>query len=426
MNYTTAEAAVEIVKSHQRVFIQGSAATPLRLINALFNRKNELQKVELVSITTLGNIDFSPENLGDSFYINSLFVSKNVRQAVNSDHGEYVPVFLSEIHLLFERNILPLDFAFIHVSPPDKHGYCSLGTSIDVAISALRNAKYIIAQVNKQMPRTHGDGIIHASQIHAMVEVDESLPEVNYGEKVDDTSLKIGKYCAELIEDGSTLQLGIGAIPDAVLLSLKNHRDLGVHSEMFSDGLIPLVKSGVVTNKFKVKHRGKIVTSFIAGSKKLYDFVDDNPEVVFLEASYVNDADVIRRNPKVVAINSAVEVDITGQVCADSIGTYQYSGVGGQMDFIRGASLSHGGKPIIALKSRTKEGFSKIVPFLKQGAGVVTTRAHVHYIITEFGVADLFGKNLHQRAIALMNIAHPNHRESIEREVFKRFGSIKA
>lgn len=426
MNYTTAEAAVELVKSHQRIFIQGSAATPLKLIKALFKRKNELHKVELVSITTLGDIDFSPENLGDSFYINSLFVSKNVRQAVNSDSGEYVPVFLSEIHLLFDRNILPLDFAFIHVSLPDKHGYCSLGTSIDVTISAIRNAKYILAQVNKQMPRTHGDSIIHISKINAMVEVDEPLPEVDYGEKVDEVSLRIAKYCAELICDGSTLQMGIGAIPDAVLLSLKNHKDIGVHTEMFSDGLIPLVEAGVMTNKYKTMHRGKIVTSFVAGTKKLYDFVDDNPQVLFLEASFVNDTSIIRKNPKVVAINSALEVDITGQVCADSIGTYQYSGVGGQMDFIRGASLSQDGKPIIALKSITKEGYSKIVPFLKHGAGVVTTRAHVHYIITEYGVADLFGKNLHQRALALMHIAHPNHREAIDKEIFERFGNFKA
>lgn len=423
MNYQSAEEAVSVVESNQRVFIQGSAATPSILIEALFARKAELKNVEIVSISTLGNTKFDHRELGDSFFINSLFVSKNVREMVNSKHGEYIPVFLSEIPLLFERNILPLDFAFIHVSPPDKHGFCSLGVSVDVAHSAIKNAKQVIAQVNQQMPRTHGDGIIHISEINKMVEVNEALPEVSYLSKVDETALKIGSYCAELIEDGSTMQMGIGAIPDAVLACLNNHKDLGIHTEMFSDGVIPLVEKGVITNRFKTKHRGKIVTSFAIGTKKLYDFIDDNPQVVFFDADYVNDTKVIRANPKVVAINSAIEIDITGQVCADSIGTYQYSGVGGQMDFIRGAALSEGGKPIIAMKSITKEGYSKIVPTLKSGAGVVTTRAHVHYIVTEFGVAHLFGKNLVQRAIALLQIAHPSHRETLEKEIIARFGN---
>ena len=286
----------------------------------------------------------------------------------------------------------------------------------------MQNAKYVIAQVNKQMPRTHGDGIIHLSDINAIVEVDKPLPEVNYSKKIDEKSLAIGKHIAGLIEDGSTLQMGIGAIPDSVLTCLTNHKDLGIHTKMFSDGIIPLVKNGVINNKYKNNHRGKTVTSFVTGTKELYNFVDDNPLVSFLDVDYVNDTDVIRANPKVVAINSAIEIDITGQVCADSIGTYHYSGVGGQMDFIRGAALSKGGKPIIALKSATKEGYSKIVPFLKQGAGVVTTRAHVHYVVTEYGAAYLFGKNLHQRAIALRNIAHPDHQEELEKEIYKRFG----
>ncbi len=422
INYQSAEEAVRAIKSNHRIFIQGSAATPCILLNALIARKNELRNVELVSISTLGNINFSPSELGGSFFVNSLFVSKNVREIVNTEYGDYVPVFLSEIHLLFERNILPLDFAFIHVSPPDKHGFCSLGVSVDITRSAIKNAKQVIAQVNKQMPRTHGDGIIHISEIDSMIEVDEPLPEVSYQNKVDETALIIGKYCAELIEDGSTLQMGIGAIPDAVLSCLHNHKDLGIHTEMFSDGIIPLVEKGVINNKYKVKHRGKIVTGFVIGTKKLYDFVDDNPLVSFLDIDYVNDTKVIRANPKVVAINSAIEIDITGQVCADSIGTFQYSGVGGQMDFIRGAALSEGGKPIIAMKSITKEGYSKIVPFLKNGAGVVTTRAHVHYVVTEYGVAYLFGKNLHQRALALLHIAHPSHREQLEKEIIKRFG----
>jgi acyl-CoA hydrolase len=422
ISFKSADEAVKVVQSGNRVFIQGSAATPIVLLKALFKRKAELKNVELVSITTLGEDIFKPAEIGGSFFVNSLFVSKNVREIVNSEHGEYVPVFLSEIPLLFQNNILPIDVALIHVSPPDKHGYCSLGTSVDIVRSAIKSAKHVIAQVNKQMPRTLGDGLIHVDTIHALVEIDEPLPEVSYLKKLDEKSLAIGKYCAELIEDGATLQMGIGAIPDAVLSCLNNHKDLGVHTEMFSDGLLPLVKSGVVTNKYKVKHRGKIVTGFVVGTKALYDFVDDNPLVAFLDIDYVNDTNVIRTNPKVAAINSAVEIDITGQVCSDSIGTYQYSGVGGQMDFMRGAALSKGGKPIIALKSTTKEGYSKIVPFLKQGAGIVTTRAHVHYVVTEYGVAYLFGKNLQQRAQALLNIAHPNHREDLEKEIIKRFG----
>lgn len=414
--------AVSYIGSGNRVFIHGSAATPLALIRALLARKHELQNVELMSLSTFGDIDMRPDVLGNSFYINSLFVSKNVREAVNSDCGEYIPIFLSEIHLLFNNGILPIDVALIHVSPPDKHGYCTLGTSVDIAMAAIRNAKKVIVQINSNMPRSHGAGCIHINEIDYAVEVNEQLPAIDYAMKVDDAAIKIGTYCAELIEDRSTIQLGIGAIPNAVLTNLIHHKDLGIHTEMFSDGIIPLVKTGVITNRFKKIHPNKLVTSFVAGTKALYDFIDDNPQVMFLEASFVNDTSVIRKNPKMVAINSAIEIDITGQVCSDSIGTYQHSGVGGQMDFIRGASLSQGGKPIIALKSATKEGLSKIVPFLKQGAGVVTTRAHVHWVVTEYGSAYLFGKNLHQRAKALRDIAHPDHRESLDREIFQRFG----
>ena len=422
VNYCTAENAVKEIKSGQRVFVHGSASTPMSLLRALFSRSGELKNVELVSITTLGDDLFNYPDFGASFFMNSLFVSQNVRQIVNGTNGDYIPVFLSEIPILFDKGILALDVALIHVSEPDKHGFCSLGTSVDIARSAVKNAKHIIAQVNKQMPRTHGDGIIHISEIHTLVSVDEALPEVNYGNRVDETAMIIGRFCAELIEDRSTLQMGIGAIPDAVLSCLKDHKDLGIHTEMFSDGVIPLIETGVITNKFKKKHRGKIVTGFAIGTRKLYDFVDDNPQVVFLEIDYVNDTKVIRANPKAVSINSAIEIDLTGQVCADSIGTYQYSGVGGQIDFMRGAALSDGGKPIIALPSTTKTGESKIVPFLKEGAGVVTTRAHVHYVVTEYGVAYLFGKNLRQRAMALIAIAHPMHREWLEKEVMNRFG----
>ncbi|CAN5494656.1 acetyl-CoA hydrolase/transferase C-terminal domain-containing protein [soil metagenome] len=421
INYESAEEAVKKIKSGDRVFIHGSAATPMNILRALFKRTGELKKVEIVSISTLGDGVFNSTEFGKSFFMNSLFVSDNIRKIANSESGDYVPVFLSEIFQLFENNILPLDLAIIHVSAPDKHGFCSLGVSVDIARSAIKHAKHVIAQVNKQMPRTHGDGIIHVSDINTFVQVDEALPEVSYSESVDDASRAIGKYCAELIEDGSTLQMGIGAIPDAVLSCLHNHKDLGIHTEMFSDGVIPLVEKGIITNKYKKNQRGKLVTGFAIGTKKLYDFVDDNPQVVFLEIDYVNDTKIIRANPKVAAINSAIEIDITGQICADSIGTYMFSGVGGQMDFMRGSALSEGGKPIIAMSSTTKKGTSKIVPFLKPGAGVVSTRAHVRYVVTEYGVAYLFGKNLRQRATALMNIAHPDHREELERSIFERF-----
>ena len=422
MEFQSAKEALSSIKSNQRIFLHGSAATPLHLMHALFENSHGLKNIEFVSLSTLGDGIFDHPEFGKSFFMNSLFVSDNVRGIVNTEHGDYVPVFLSEISQLFDKNILPLDVAMIHVSPPDKHGFCSLGTSVDIARSAVKNAKHIIAQVNTQMPRTHGDGMIHVREINAMVEIDEPLPEVSYADKINETSLTIGRYCAELIEDRSSLQLGIGIIPDAVLMCLHNHKDLGIHTEMFSDEVIPLLEKGIITNQYKTKHRGKIVTGFAIGTKKLYEFIDDNPEVVFLEIAYVNDTKTIRANPKTVSINSAIEIDITGQVCADSIGCYQYSGVGGQIDFMRGAALSEGGKPIIAINSITKKNESKIVPFLKSGAGVVTTRAHVHYVVTEYGVANLFGKNLRQRAVALMNIAHPMHREMLEKEIIKRFG----
>lgn len=419
----SANDAVSVIQSHQRVFIQGSAATPLVLTAALGKRAHELQHVEIVSLTTLGEMNLLNEQYPQAFYFNSVFVSANTREAVNDHRGDYIPIFLSEIPHLFYKNILPLDVALVHVSPPDIHGFCSLGVSVDIAKAAVKTAKYIIAQMNPNLPRTHGDGLIHLNDIHAIVEVDEALPEVDYMSQVSTDDLQIGKHCASLIDHGATLQMGIGAIPDAVLRELFHHKDLGVHTEMFSDGVVELYERGVITNRFKKKHRQKIVTTFAIGTRRLYDFVNDNPMVAFLESDYVNRADIIARNPKVVAINSAIEIDITGQVCADSIGTYQFSGVGGQMDFMRGAALSDGGKPIIAMSSKTKNGASKIVPFLKQGAGVVTTRAHVHYVITENGVAYLYGKNLRQRAYALLAISSPEHQESIEKAIVERFGS---
>ncbi|SEJ46269.1 Acyl-CoA hydrolase [Cyclobacterium xiamenense] len=418
------EEAVQLVNSHQRVFVHGSAATPSVLVRALANRKDELENVEIVSITTLGDMPLAEASCKGSFYINSLFVSENVRQAVNSEQGGYVPIFLSEIGRLFRKNILPIDVAMVQVSPPDQHGYCSLGTSVDVARPAVDTAKFIIAQINEQMPRTMGDGQIHMSKFDRAIRVDEPLPQVNYAAKLDEADYKIGKYIAEMIDDGATLQLGIGGIPDAVLQSLHNHKDLGIHTEMFSDGVIDLFDKGVITNKFKKKHPGKVVSSFVIGTQKLYDAIHDNPAFSFHEAAYVNDTSVIRKNPKVISINSCVEIDLTGQVCADSIGSYHYSGVGGQMDFMRGAALSDEGKPIMALRAGTKKGKSKIVPFLKEGAGVVTTRAHVHYVVTEFGAAYLYGKNLRQRAHELKKIAAPEHQEELERAIYQRFGSF--
>ena len=404
MNYLTAKLAVQLVKSGDRVFVHGSAATPVSLVNSLFARAGEIENVEIVSISTFGNMDWDRPEVKKSFRLNSLFVSANIRKWVNEESGDYIPVFLSEIPFLFNNGILPIDVALLQVSPPDKHGFCTLGTSVDAALSASRNAKRLIAQVNPQMPRTHGDGQIHVSKFDALIYEDTPLPEVNYSGKASESVLSIGRFVAELIEDKSTLQMGIGAIPDAVLLNLDNHRGLGVHTEMFSDGLVPLVEKGIITNEHKKVFPGKIMTSFILGTGKLYDFVHNNPGILVMNIDYVNDTAIIRANPKVAAINSAIEIDLTGQVCSDSIGTYQFSGIGGQMDFMRGSSLSPGGKPIIALPSITAKGISRIVPTLKEGAGVVTTRGHVHHVITEFGVVDLYGKNLEQRARLLISI----------------------
>ena len=347
-----------------------------------------------------------------------------MRDAVNAEYGAYIPIFLSEIHLLFRRNILPLDVAFIQVSPPDKHGYCSLGVSVDITLPAIQTAKKVIAQINPQVPRTHGDGIIHISRIFAATEVDTPIHSHD-PEEPSAIEKQIGKNVAELIEDGATLQMGIGGIPNMVLNNLMDHQRLGIHTEMFSDGVLPLIEKGIITGEDKEVKTGKIVTCFALGSQKLYDFIDDNPLVHFKEAAYTNDTAIIRKNPKVTAINSAIEIDLTGQVCADTIGNYQYSGVGGQMDFIRGASLSEGGKAIIALPSVTNKGISKIVPYLREGAGVTTTRAHVHYIATEYGVVNLYGKNLKQRAKALISIAHPDHREMLEKEAHARMNKTR-
>ena len=418
--YSSAEEAIQLIQSNQRVFLQGSAATPILLINELKRQKERLNQVELVAITLQG-VDLNDATLAGHFYINSLFVSDSVRQAVNGAMGDYIPVFLSEIPSLFTKNILPLDVAIIHVSPPDKHGYCSLGTSVDIARSAVSVAKKIIAQVNPNMPRVHGDAFIPFDRFDAAVWVEDPLPEVSYAECATAVTDKIGKIVADLVEDGATLQLGIGTIPDSVLKNLHNHKNLGIHTEMFSDGVIPLIQNGNINNSLKKIVNGYCVTSFMLGTKKLYDFANDNPIIKSMEVGYVNDPRVLSMNPKVTAINSAIEIDLTGQVCSDSIGSYQYSGIGGQMDFIRGAALSEGGKPIIALPSVTNKGISRIVPYLKEGAGVVTTRGHIHWVVTDYGAVNLFGMNMEQRAKALIHIAHPEHRAYLEKMSFERF-----
>jgi acyl-CoA hydrolase len=420
-DFIAASKAVEVIRSGERVFIHGGVATPVCLVKALQDRYKELKQVELVSITNIGDIDFDQPEYGDSFFFNSLFVSANTRAIANSPHGDYVPVFLSQIPQLFRKKILPIDVALIQVSPPDKHGFCSLGTSVDIAKAAVEMARVVIASVNPRMPRTHGEGFIHTSRINSMVYCEHELPEVDYSSKTNEATVRIGKNVAALVEDGATLQLGIGSIPDQVLQNLTGHKNLGIHTEMMSDGVIPLIQSGVINNSVKKLNKGRCVTGFMVGTRKLYDFVDDNPQIRVMDITYVNDTSIIRQNPKATAINSALEIDLTGQVCADSIGVYQYSGIGGQMDFIRGASLSEDGKPIIALPSVTSRGASRIVPFLKEGAGVVTTRGHVHWVVTEFGSVNLFGMGLKQRGKALIEIAHPDHREQLERSFFERY-----
>jgi acyl-CoA hydrolase len=420
--YVTAEAAVGVIQSGQRLFIQSVAAAPQRLIAALAARAESLRDVEIVHIHTEGQAPYAAPEHRQSFRTSALFVGENMREAVAAGCADYIPVFLSEIPCLFRRGILPIDIALVQVSPPDRHGYCSLGVSVDVTVSAVQTARVVIAQVNPRMPRTFGDGLIHQSRFHAVVACDDPIPE-RVRRPPGDIELAIGRHCAGLIEDGATLQMGIGAIPDAVLASLGNHRRLGVHTEMFSDGVVDLVERGVITGEEKVIEPGRIVAGFVHGTRRLYDFIDENPLVHLHDIAYVNDTSVIRQNPKVTAINSAIEIDLTGQVCADSIGSRQYSGVGGQMDFIRGAALSDRGRPIIALPSQSHRGESRIVPLLRQGASVTTTRAHVHYVVTEFGVADLYGKTLRQRARALVDIAHPEHRAALEIAAAQRFGA---
>lgn len=415
--YVTAPEAVKVVQSNDRVYIHAAGATPNVLTKALTERAFELRNVEICHLHTEGPAPYANPDLAESFHVNSFFIAKNVRHTLTAGNGSYTPVFLSELPRLFRKKVVPLDVVFIHVSPPDNHGYCSLGVSVEATVAAIESAKTVIAQVNPNMPRTFGDGILHVSEIDFLVDVDCPIHEKEE-EAITPLEAKIGAHIASLIDDKSTLQLGIGSIPNAALANLMNHKDLGLHTEMFSDGVIDLILKDVINCNYKGVTRGRVLSTFMLGSKRLYDFVNDNPFIELRESSYVNDTAKIRRNPKMVAINSAIEVDITGQVCADSIGGCMYSGVGGQMDFVRGASLSDGGKAIIALPSVTKNGASRIVPFLKQGAGVVSTRSHVQYIITENGIADLYGKTLKDRAMEMIKIAHPNHQEWIDKAYF--------
>jgi acyl-CoA hydrolase len=414
----SAQEAVKVIESNDRVYIHTAAAAPQELIDAMTQRAEELRNVEVCHLHIEGRAPYADPELRESFHVNSLFIGPNVRHTLKAGNGSYTPVFLSEVPYLFRKRVIPIDVAMIQVSPPDKHGYCSLGVSVEATLSAVESAKHVIAKVNPQMPRTHGDGLIHVSRFDTFVYIDSPVHTYSLP-KPKEEETKIGEYVASLIEDGSTLQMGIGAIPDAVLNRLSSHKGLGIHTEMFSDGVIDLVEKGVITGEHKTINPGRIFAGFAMGSKRLYNFIDDNPFIEMRDVALVNDVAIVRQNPKVVAINSAIEVDLSGQVCADSIGSRLYSGVGGQMDFIRGASLSEGGKAIIALPSVTRKGISRIVPFLKRGAGVVTTRANVHYVVTEYGIAYLYGKTIKERVSALINIAHPDHREAIDREYWE-------
>lgn len=415
MKCKTPKEALSLIASGHRIFVHGAAATPRTLLKALEEESSRLSDVELIHLHTEGHCSYADPIYAKSFRVTNLFVGANIREYLDGERVDYLPCFLSEIPQLFRSRRRPLDVALLHLSPPDRHGYCTLGTSVDVARAAVDSAEILIAQINHQMPRVHGDGFVHMSQLDAFIEVDEPLPEA-YPKVPSEIEHSIGRHVAGLVEDGACLQVGIGSIPDSVLLHLHGHKNLGVHSEMWSDGLLSLIQKGVVNNSQKSVHPGKSISAFVMGTRSLYEFVDDNPSVIQLPSDYVNNPNVICRNKNVVAINSAVEVDLSGQVCADSIGGRIISGVGGQMDFMRGAALSERGKPIIALPARTKHGKSRLVASLKQGAGVVSTRAHVHYVVTEYGVADLYGKTLSERAKALIAIAHPSDREELARQ----------
>ncbi len=416
---TTAEEAVKVIKSGDKIYLHGGCAIPQILVEAMVGRAPELHGCEVIHILTVGNAKYTEPEMAKHFRHTALFMGKNVRDAVNEGRADFVPIFLSEIAKLFYSSQIKIDVALIHVSPPDEHGFCSFGVGVDTTKPATEVAKMVIAQVNHSMPRALGDSFIHVSKIHKAVEVDIPImelpqiePDASEGEL--DVFKKIGENISDLIEDGDTLQLGIGKIPDAVLMSLEGKKDLGVHSEMFSDGVIKLVENGIITNEKKSLHPGKMVAAFVLGSKKLFDFIHNNPIAEFHPTHYVNDPFIVSQNKKMIAINSAIQIDLTGQVCADSIGYNFYSGFGGQVDFIRGAARSEGGKPIVALPSTARNGtISRIAVHLTEGAGVTTSRGDVHYVATEFGVVNLHGKKISERARALISIAHPKFRDEL-------------
>lgn len=418
---TTAQEAVKVIKSGNRIFLTGNCSIPKMLLGALVEQAPNLENVEICHALTMGSADYVKPELEGHLRVNAMFIGGNVRKAVQEGRADFTPVLLSEFPLLFKRGILPLDVAMIHVSLPDEHGFCSLGVEVGLTKSPAESAKVIIAEVNEQMPRTLGDSFIHISRLTHVVPVNYPIPEMAMSEEGNSEVVEnIAGHVAELIPDGATMQLGIGAIPDAVLKFLRHKKDLGVHSELFSDGVIELVEEGILTSARKTLHPGKLVAGFIIGTKKLYDWVDDNPLIELHRTEYINDPYVVAQNERMVAINSAIEVDLTGQICADSIGPKLYSGVGGQLDFIYGASRSKDGVPIIAMPSTTtlRDGtlISRITCMLKPGAGVVTTRNHVRYVVTEYGVADLYGKTIRQRARQLINISHPDFRAELLRQ----------
>ncbi len=411
----SAQGAAQIIKSNQRIYLGGGAAVPQRLLQALVARAPELRGVEIVHVLAFGDAPHLAPELQDSFRHRALFIGDNARAAVQSGRADFVPIFLSEIPRLFRDGSLPLDVALIQVSPPDEHGFCSFGCEVGCTKPAAQSAKIVIAEINRRMPRVLGDSFIHVSKLNYAVEVDYPLPEAPQAGSTD-AHRQIGKRIADLIPDGATMQLGIGSIPDAVLAQVIDKRDLGVHSELFSDGVIDLVERGVITNERKTLHPGKIIAGFLFGSQRLYDFAQDNAMIELHPSDYVNDPFIIAQNDHMIAINSAIEVDLTGQVCADSIGPAIYSGIGGQLDFVRGAARSRGGKPIIALPATAKDGaLSRIVPQLKPGAGVVTSRGDAHYVVTEYGVAELHGRSIRERVKAMIGIAAPPFRAELEK-----------
>ena len=424
IRYVSAEEAVKVVKSGDHVHFSSVASAPKILIDALCARgeAGELRDVRIHHLHTEGPAPYADAKFDGIFFHQAFFVGANVRKGVQSGYADYIPVFLSETQKLYRCGALPCDVAMIQVCPPDKHGYVSLGTSVDATLAAVECADYVIAVVNKYVPRSFGDAMIHSSRINFFVEDDQPLEEAHFTTP-NEVETKIGNLCAGLIEDGATLQMGIGAIPNAVLAQLGNHKNLGVHTEMFADGVLPLVEKGVINGALKNIDKGKMVSTFLMGSQKVYDFIDDNPGVLMMDVGYTNDPFVISKNDKVTAINSALQVDITGQVCADSLGRKFYSGVGGQVDFIYGASLSKGGKAIIAMPSITNKGVSKISDVLTEGAGVVTTRNHIHWFVTENGAVDLYGKSLQERARLIISVAHPSAQEALDEAAFNRYGS---